>query len=303
MKILTLGDGFIANHLPYEQIRDEDGHPFRLTPNEEDVDYCLSKDKPDVIINCLGRTGRPNVDWCESHRAETYLANVTLPLMIAEWCEAHDVHMIQIGSGCIYFGPSPNMGYGMYCGPDPKYKGYTSTDHGWLETDFANPQSYYSKTKYACDLALGEMPNVTTLRIRMPLSEKDTPRNLINKLRGYKEVIDIPNSVTFMSDLIRCVDWAAHSSLGAGIFHVVNPQPLTAARIMQEFQKHVPNHKFEIIGERRLQDLVVAKRSNCILSGEKLLKEGFRMTPTEDELKYCMSHYIKNMNQEGLYVK
>lgn len=65
----------------------------------------------------------------------------------------------------------------------------------------------------------------------------------------------------------------------------------------------MPEHQFKVIDEHRLDDLVVAKRSNCILSTEKLQLAGFRMTPTEDELKYCMSHYVKNMKQEGLYVK
>lgn len=297
MKVCTLGNGFVADHLPYEKIVE------RFTLRDHDFSAMLKFHQPDVLINCLGRTGRPNVDWCESHRAETTFGNVTLPLLLAESCAKNGTHLIHIGSGCIYFGTSPNIGYGMYCGPDPSYKGHQSIDHGWREDNFANPQSYYSKTKYACDLVLAEMPNVTTLRIRMPISEQDNPRNLINKLKGYKEVIDIPNSVTFMSDLVRCIrDWATIYQ-PSGVYHVVNPQPLTAARIMQEFQKFVPEHKFEIIGERRLQDLVVAKRSNCILSGEKLLGKGFRMTPTEDELKYCMAHYVKNMKQEGLYVK
>lgn len=297
MKIITIGNGFVASHLPYEISK------FRLTPSILEIQHFLNTDKPDVVINAIGFCGRPNVDQCEIKRTETYEANVIIPLMLAEQCQKQDIHLIHIGSGCIYFGRSPNTIVDPTWKRRPIIGDPPTVEGGWKEDDFANPQSYYSKTKYACDLALAEMPNVTTLRIRMPISEKDTPRNLINKLRGYKEVIDIPNSVTFMSDLVRCIRDFATIYQPSGVFHVVNPQPLTAARIMQEFQKHVPNHKFEIIGERRLQDLVVAKRSNCILSGEKLLKEGFRMTPTEDELKYCMSHYIKNMNQEGLYVK
>ena len=77
MKVMILGSGFVADHLPYEQIKDNDGTSYRVTPNQEDIDWCLSKDKADVIINCLGRTGRPNVDWCESHKTETYESNLT----------------------------------------------------------------------------------------------------------------------------------------------------------------------------------------------------------------------------------
>src|SRR5271154_3671518 len=99
MKIITLGGGFIADHLPYQNIK------YKITPNEEEVDWAISSlgDNPDVVINCIGKTGRPNVDRCESHQAETYQSNVVIPLMIAEWCENHDVQLINIGSGCIYF--------------------------------------------------------------------------------------------------------------------------------------------------------------------------------------------------------
>ena len=103
----------------------------------------------------------------------------------------------------------------------------------------------------AADLALGDMQHVSILRIRMPISEKDTPRNLINKLIGYKKVIDIPNSVTFMNDLVSCIDWAVNNKPG-GIFHVVNPQPLTAAHIMNVYKKYVPEHVFGIINEDQL---------------------------------------------------
>ncbi len=282
MKVLTLGSGFVADHLPYQKITE------RVKFNSEWIEKTFDDYKPDVIVNCLGKTGRPNVDWCEAHKEETAAGNVTLPLLLADACFKKGIHLVQIGSGCIYFGPSP-------------YKGHTSyaNDPGWLETDFANPASFYSKTKYACDLMLGQMPHVTTLRIRMPVSDKDVPRNLINKLRGYKQVIDIPNSMTFMSDLTRCIEWAADNRPG-GIYHVANPQPLTAARIMQEYQKYVPEHKFEVINEHQLDEMTVAKRSNCILNTDKLRRAGFKMSNSEEALAKCMAEYVKDMRRNNV---
>jgi len=282
MKVLTLGSGFVADHLPYDKITE------RLSLSYGHIISVIESYKPDVVVNCLGKTGRPNVDWCEANKEETASGNVTLPLLISEACHDLGIHMIQIGSGCIYFGPSP-------------YKGHTSyaVDPGWKETDFANPASFYSKTKYACDLMLAPMPHVTTLRIRMPVSDKDVPRNLINKLRGYKQVIDIPNSMTLMSDLTRCIDWAATNRPG-GIYHVANPQPLTAARIMQEYQKYVPEHQFEIITESQLDQMTVAKRSNCILNTDKLRSAGFKMSDTEEALERTMAEYVKDMRRNNV---
>ncbi len=300
MKIVSIGAGFVSEHLPYDTFTTR----FQ---NSKDVAEFIDTKKPDVLINCIGKTGRPNVDWCESHKEETAFANIALPIMLAEGCKARGVHLIQVGSGCIYFGESPNMFY-----PDPNggataAKDYWSHDYhvrgvkprdpvdlGWKETDFANPKSFYSKTKYACDLALGGMDHVTTLRIRMPISTQNTQRNLINKLRGYSQVIDIPNSMTFMDDLARCIDWAAKNTK-TGIYHVTNPEPITAAQIMREFQKYVPEHRFEIISEAQLDNLTVAKRSNCIIDSSKLKLAGFDMTPSEEALKGCMAEYAKNI--------
>lgn len=290
MKVLTLGEGFVADHLPYEKIT---GHvaldlDMATAYQSSFVTSILQRFRPDVLINCIGKTGRPNVDWCETHREETAATNIALPIVLAEACAKQGTHLIQIGSGCIYFGTSP-------------YKGHTSyaVDPGWQEHDFANPASFYSKTKYACDLALGQMPHVTTLRIRMPVSYKNNPRNLINKLKGYKQIIDIPNSMTFMRDLVRCIEWTAENRPG-GIFHVVNPQPLTAVRIMQEYQKYFPAHKFEVINEHQLDELTVAKRSNCILSNKKLTAAGFKMTDSEEALEACMAQYHRNVLRDNV---
>lgn len=284
MKIFTIGAGFVADHLPYPRI------DVRFDLSIKHIENILDNYKPTVLINCIGKTGRPNIDWNESNRESTASTNVALPIILAEVCAKKGIHLIQIGSGCIYFGQSPN--YYIKRHGDTYY----NEDSGWKEDDFANPISYYSKSKYACDLMLGQMSHVTTLRIRMPISEKDNPRNFINKIRGYKEIIDIDNSVTFLNDLTNCVDWAIKKGQ-TGIFHVVNPKPLTAAKIMEEYQKYVPNHQFNIITEKQLDDITIAKRSNCILSTEKLNNAGFFMTNSEEALQKCMAKYIKNIGK------
>lgn len=291
MKIFTLGNGFVADHLFYPKI-DE-----RVPLNSGYIRNMLDDYKPDVLINCIGKTGRPNVDWCEDHKEETAKTNISLSILLAEECARKSIHLIQIGSGCIYFGESPNTQWvvSQVLASNNNFEEQScKVDFGWQEKDFANPKSFYSKTKYACDLAIGDMKNVTTLRIRMPISIKNNPRNLINKLRGYDKLIDIPNSMTFMDDLVLCIDWAAHQSK-TGIYHVTNSEPLTAVRIMQEYQKYVQDHKFDIITEEQLDKLTLAKRSNCLLDSSKLREAGFLMSPSEEALKICMAKYISGI--------
>lgn len=285
MKICTIGSGFVSQHLPYLNITE------KIECNLQSIDNVLFKHKytPDVLINCIGKTGSPNIDWCENNKLITHETNTILPMLLAEYCSRTSIKLIHIGSGCIYYGQSPNMFYGRDINEKP-----ISVDLGWKETDFANPASFYSKTKYACDMFLESMYDAAVLRIRMPISNKNHPRNLINKLKSYDKVIDIPNSVTFMDDLVNCVDWVIKNNI-KGIYHVTNPQTLTAAQIMKEYQKYVPEHQFKTIDEQELGSLTIAKRSNCVLDTTKLRNAGFQMSLAEDALKKCMAEYIQNI--------
>lgn len=264
--ILTLGNGFVANHLPYEKITE------RIYPIHQRIEDILIKYKPDVLINCIGKTGRPNIDWCESNKIDTIVANINIPIMLAQICNQIGIHFIHLGSGCIYF----------------------DKDKVLSEEDEGNPKSFYSKTKYACDLAIGELDNVTVARIRMPISSRDDSRNLINKLRGYKQIIDIPNSVTFMDDFSRCIEWIIDKEK-VGIYNVVNDGTLTAAEVMGEYQKYF-KHTFDIISGEELDRLTIAKRSNCILSNLKLSNAGFEMGSAKESLINCMKEYVRNIN-------
>ncbi len=281
MKICVLGKGFISEHLAYDKPN------VYLQPNTYSIQNFIDIHKPDVVISCIGKTGRPNIDWCENNQEATLISNVTIPTLLAQECNKQSIHLIQINSGCIFYGPSPRVDRSVL-------NQQVSYDYGWREIDTANPKSFYSKTKYACDLLIGDLPNVTTLRIRMPISEKNHPRNLINKLKTYPKIIDIKNSVTFISDLIRCIDHFINKKY-TGVFHVTNPEPLTAVDIMKEYQKYIPLHQFEIISEAELAELTLATRSNCILDCLKLRQTGFLMTPTQEALTQCMASYINNI--------
>ncbi len=269
MSVLVLGKGFVSDHLNYSKFTD------KIT-TYEDICKIIDIYRPDTIINCIGKTGRPNIDQCELQKKETFFLNTTIPSLIAQACLEHSIHFINIGSGCIYYGDSPNF--------------IDNKDTGWKETDFANPISYYSKSKYASDLILGDLDNTTVLRIRMPVSYINTERNFINKISKYDKLINILNSITFMEDFIDCIEWTINNKI-TGIYNVVNPQPLTAVDVIEEYNKY-KKHNYTIITESELDNLVLAKRSNCFLNTEKLNKSGFFMTDSKIALEKCMKKYF-----------
>src|SRR5262245_10221854 len=60
--------------------------------------------RPEFLITAAGYSGRPSVDACEDHRAETLLGNALLPQTIAQACASAGVPWGHVSSGCIYGG-------------------------------------------------------------------------------------------------------------------------------------------------------------------------------------------------------
>ncbi len=283
-RIIVLGNGFIASHFNYEI------SSTRIEPNINSIQSFLNKENPEVIINCIGYCGDPNIDACETFKEKTYLTNTVIPILLAQETLKLGIKFINIGSGCIFSGISPNI----LVDPEAACTSYLGLDIyqdlGWKESDFANPQSYYSKTKYATDLIISSFENTCNLRIRMPISSKNSNRNFITKISKYSKLINIDNSMTLVEDLVRCVDWVIKNDK-AGTYHCTNPGTTTAVKVMKEYQKYVPDHKFSIIDENELSTLTVAKRSNCILNSDKLLSEGFQMQNIETGMQKCVKSF------------
>src|SRR3989338_11654987 len=71
----------------------------------------LDRVKPDIVINAAGKTGRPNVEWCEDHKEETLHANVTGALVLLEECLKRNIYLVHMSSGCIYEGDKGGAGF------------------------------------------------------------------------------------------------------------------------------------------------------------------------------------------------
>lgn len=273
MKILVFGSkGFIGGKM-LRAWPDAVGTDARID-DKAAVLKALDEHKPGAVVNAAGKTGRPNIDWCETHQAETYRANVMGPLILAEACQERGLHLLHLASGCIFYGPSP----------DPR---------GWREDDFANPESVYSRAKYAADLLLSRMPNVAIARIRMPIDDEPNPRNLIDKLVGYAQVIDVENSVTIIPDMID-VCYQLMAKRGTGIFHITNPGTARHRQILDLYREYVdPHHQNAWISNEELMQRGLAKaaRSNCILQSERLRELGIEMRPIDVALRDTMIKY------------
>jgi len=246
----------------------------------EDAAKILKKYKPEAVLNAAGIVGKPNVDWCDDHQWETVAGNTILPLQIAKACQDAGVYLLHIGSGCIYYGESPDPG-------------------GWRESDFANPKPTYTRAKYAADLTLSTMPNIGIARIRMPLDSEPTPKNIVDKLVSYPKIIDVKNSLTVLDDMVE-VFRALLDKKAAGIFHVTNPGSIRHKEIIELYREYVdpdlPEKEWLDEDELVKKGLVKKKRSSNILQSENLPKLGIKMKPAQEAVRDAMKKYAQAKN-------
>jgi len=285
--MLIFGNGYIGNELAYSEeilrFYKVWMSPARIN-SPMDIIHELEVYKPDVVINCIGRTGTPNVDWCENHKAETLFANVTIPSMLAIECsqykedERGGTPLVHIGSGCVY---------------ENTYGKKTETD----APNFYG--SYYSRTKIMAQTILSEFPNVLQLRIRMPIGTKPHPKNLLNKLIQFDKVIDLPNSVTTLPTLEKVLVELLRMG-ERGIYNVVENGPITHPEIIKIYNRIALEHHLRlsypeprIMSLTEMYGLVKTPRSNCILSVRKLQDKGINIPLAEKAIEYCIEKLVK----------
>lgn len=276
MKILIFGHGYVGN-----RCKDAWGDQAVLSDvrvgSKEDAAAEIARVRPDVVLNAAGVTGKPNVDWCETHQMETIVGNTVVPILIAQACQDAGVYFLHIGSGCIFYGPSAHP------------------DGAWREDDFGNPLAVYSRSKWAADLALSTLPNLGIARIRMPIDSRPGPSNYITKVANYPKLMEIENSVTILDDLPPAL-YALMEKRGTGIFHVTNPGTVKLRDLIALYDELVdPAHTNEWIREDELVTLGLAKRprSNNILSSERLAEYGITMRPVMEALRDTMEKYAE----------
>ena len=269
IRCLIFGDGYFGNRI--NGFLENSVLSAKRINSSDDAIEEIKKVNPDVVINCIGRTGKPNIDWCEDHKIETITGNVTVPLLMLEACEKTGKRMVHLGSGCVYRGD--NNGSGFSEGDEPNFFG-----------------SFYSRTKIYSEKILNEF-NVLQLRIRIPMDVYPHPKNIIDKLVAYKKVINIQNSITYVPDFLDAMKRLIYMNK-AGIFNVVNKGSISHPEILDLYKQIVDkNFNYEIWDMNEFKKNVRAERSNCVLSVDKLSGSGIEMQPVRDAVLDCLKKY------------
>ncbi|KAG6500625.1 trifunctional UDP-glucose 4,6-dehydratase/UDP-4-keto-6-deoxy-D-glucose 3,5-epimerase/UDP-4-keto-L-rhamnose-reductase RHM1-like [Zingiber officinale] len=242
----------------------------------------IQKVKPSHVFNAAGVTGRPNVDWCESHKQETIRTNVAGTLTLADVCREHGLLLMNYATGCIF----------EYDVEHPQGSGI-----GFKEEDKPNfIGSFYSKTKAMVEELLKEYDNVCTLRVRMPISsDLSNPRNFITKIARYDKVVNIPNSMTILDELLpMSIEMAKRNC--RGIWNFTNPGVVSHNEILEMYKSYIdPGFKWDNFTLEEQSKVIIAPRSNNELDATKLKGEFPELLSIKESLiKYVFEPNKKN---------
>ncbi len=226
--------------------------------NREQIIKEIETVKPDFIINAAGITGRPNVDWCEGHKQETVRTNVLGVLNLADIAYSKGLHVTNLSTGCLYnYNEKHPMGSGI----------------GYKEEEEPNSTgSFYARTKIMLEKLLVHYPNVLTLRVKMPISDDMNPRSFLGKIITFKKVVNFPNSISVLDDLLPIAVEMALRGL-TGIYNFANPGTMSHHEMLDLYKQYIdPNFTYQGFSPEE-QASISKNRSNCELDVSKLLKQ------------------------------
>jgi len=268
----------------------------------------LRERRPELVINCAGYTGKPNVDACEDHKADTLAGNTLFAQTLAHACSAAGIPWGHVSSGCIYAGAHVITGSTRRVVKDlttPEMRQLLQRERtaflGFVESDTPNfsfrdgPTSFYSGTKALAEEAIAGIGQGYLWRLRIPFDHRDNPRNYLSKVQRYSKVYDNVNSVSHLGDFASaCLDvWDRRAPFG--IYNVTNPGFVTTREVVRMIERILkPARKFEFWASDEEFYRVAAKtpRSNCILDPGKLLQAGIHIRPVEEALEDSLRRWI-----------
>lgn len=256
MILIYGGTGFIGKYIVSELNKHNLLYKLssKRTYKYDDILDDINQYKPTHIISAAGFSTPTNIDYYEYNVENLILTNTTGNLILADLSKLYNIHLTLFMSGSIYTYTNDDYYNNIYYEEDiPNFYGNT-----------------YSANRIATEYLLMYYPNICILRIRMPISDDMDMKSLITKIINYRTVINIPNSMSVLSDVIPFIYTVINQNL-VGIFNLVNNGIITHPEILDLYKLYVnPNYKYIIISEEEQNEKLYALRSNCHISNSKV---------------------------------
>lgn len=236
-----VGEGVeVTDHLP-----SDDAGSFNHNPRG---DINLIDRLDDDITAVVNFAASADIDWCEKNKNKAFWNNVLGAINVAKVCKEKGIKHVFVSSACVL---RSRDGYDIR-----------------FEDSEPAPACFYARTKLMAEELISEIdPNSLIVRLRLPISAVPHPRNALNKLSGYKKLINSQESVTVVEDfLARLLVLIKKDEKGP--FNLVNEGTISPAEIGK-----LIGHEFETITKNELDEHMDsegrAKRVSTIVGTHK----------------------------------
>ncbi len=277
------------------------GTQFLSFLEERGVEYCLGtarvddvqivaneldRVRPTHVLSLIGRTSGvyggktiTTIDFLEQpgNLVLNIRDNLFAPLVLAILCKERLIHFTYLGTGCIF---NYDQGY--------------DTETGFTEDNIPNfTGSSYSIVKGYTDRLMHLFDDTTlNLRIRMPISNEDHPRNFISKIIRYQKICSVPNSMTVLRDFFPVfADLMVKNATGT--YNCSNPGVINHNEILEMYRYIVdPNFKWQNFTIEEQRKILDAERSNNYLDTTKI--EAYNVPPIREAIKQVLMDWKLN---------
>jgi dTDP-4-dehydrorhamnose reductase len=268
----------------------------------------LKANRPSFVVNAAGYTGKPNVDACETAKADTLQGNTLFPQALANACAVLDIPFGHVSSGCIFAGAWVDYGNGWVVEKDmtkPEFKAIAANSpekiRGFDESMIPNfsfrdqPCSFYSGTKALGEEVIEGIGSHYIWRLRVPFDEFDSARNYLSKIQRYDKIYNNFNSLSHRGDFVKaCLDtWFLKAPFG--IYNVTNPGYVSTKQALDLIKEALPSKRQYAFWESDSEFYnlgAVAPRSNCIMESSKLGRNGVQIRPVIDALHHSLNNWV-----------
>jgi len=266
MKVLVLGDKGWIGSMMTKLLEKQNVHYITtdIRPEQkESFENFIISEQPTHVMSFIGRTHGSidnktytTIDYLEQEGKirENVRDNLFSPIVVALLCKKYNIHYTYLGTGCI-FKFDDNHPFGK------EINGFTENDTpNFFGSSYSVVKGYTDEIMHLLE------DNVLNIRIRMPITSKDEPRNFISKILKYEHVCSVPNSMTVLDELLPYVlDMAINKNL-TGTINLTNPGLISHNEILEMYKENVdPTFEWKNFSQEEQLKILDADRSNNYL--------------------------------------
>jgi dTDP-4-dehydrorhamnose reductase len=287
------------------------GQQFIEILKKENINYVLGKArcdnkeflineieniKPTHVISFIGRThgvtedGKvyTTIDYLEQPGKlyENVRDNLFSPLLLAHICNKLNIHYTYLGTGCVYSNQDCTIEHAFSDNEKPNFFG----------------SSYSTVKGFTQQLIELYENNVLQLKIRMPITSTNNPRNFITKITNYEKICSIPNSMTILPELLPiALDMMKTNSVGT--YNYTNPGVISHNEILEMYREIVnPEFTWSNFSIEEQDKILASKRSNNYLDTTKLenyvKSRNLQLSNIKDGLRKVLYAYKSDLEKD-----